>query len=229
MPLGTVRELWRYPVKSLGGERLQAVEVESRGVVGDRLWALVDTDGKLASGKTTRRFRKLPGLLMHRATYGGDGPVVELSDGRRVAPDAAVAEELAGPGWTFRPEADVSHFDAAPIHLVTTRTLARLESLVGEPFPTQRVRPNMVIEMPGEPGFVEDEWVGQILEIGEVVVRVVDRTERCVMVNHARPGIERRDHILKTIGRANEACAGVYAEVVAGGRIELGAAVRLGN
>lgn len=229
MPVGTLNELWRYPIKSFGGERLDELELEPRGVVGDRLWALVDENGKLASGKTTRRFRKVSGLLMHSAAYEQDTPVIELSDGRAVGPDDVVAEELVGPGWTFRQEAEVPHHDAAPIHLVTTRTLARLESLVGEPFPTERVRPNMVIEMPGEAGFVEDEWVGQILEMGEVVVRVVDRTERCVMVNHARPGIERRDHILKTIGRANQACAGVYAKVVAGGRIELGAVVRLGN
>jgi uncharacterized protein YcbX len=227
MPAATVDELWRYPVKSLGGERMAALELERRGAVGDRLWALADPDGKLASGKTTRRFRKVPGLLMHAATSDRGTPLLELSGGRRLPLDDAVAEELAGPGWTFRREAEVSHFDAAPIHLVTTRTLAQLESLVGEPFPAERMRPNIVIEIPGEPGFPEDEWIGRSLRIGDVELRIVDRCERCVMVNHARPGLAHRPGILKAIGRANEACAGVYADVVAPGRIELGAAVEL--
>jgi uncharacterized protein len=54
--------LWRYPVKSLLGERLQAIEVEARGLQGDRRFAVTDRHGKIGSGKTTRRFRLLPGL-----------------------------------------------------------------------------------------------------------------------------------------------------------------------
>lgn len=231
--MARVSELWRYPVKSLGGERLPALDLEPRGVVGDRLWALVDSDGKLASGKTTRRFRKVPGLLMHGAQLENGKPVVDLADGRRVAVDdpraGALAEELAGPGWAFGEERDMPHHDAAPVHLVTSRTLAQLASLIDEPFPSQRVRPNVVIEAEGEPGFAEDSWIGRNIKLGEVELRVIDRTERCVMVNHARPGIRHRPDILKTIGRANEACAGVYAEVVAPGRIELGATVQVSS
>ncbi len=231
MTVGTVSELWRYPVKSFGGERLPALELERRGFVGDRRWALVDTEGKLASGKPTTRFRKVRGLLMHRAQLDNGKPVIELADGRSIAVDdpaaGAVAEELAGPGWVFGEEREVSHFDSAPVHLVTSRTLAQLRSLLGGEFPSQRLRPNVVIESDGDAGFAEDAWIGRNVRIGEIELRVVDRTERCVMVNHARPGIEHRNHILKTIGRANEACAGVYAEVVVPGGIELGAPVEL--
>ena len=59
----TVVELWRYPVKSLPGEAMDEVEVEERGVVGDRLYAVTDRQGKLGSGKTSRRFRRLDGAL----------------------------------------------------------------------------------------------------------------------------------------------------------------------
>ncbi|HKN95001.1 MAG TPA: MOSC N-terminal beta barrel domain-containing protein [Thermoleophilaceae bacterium] len=231
MNFGTVSELWRYPVKSFGGERLDSLEIDRRGIVGDRRWALVDPEGKLASGKPTRRFRKVRGLLMHRAQLENGKPLIELADGRSMAVDdpaaGAVAEELAGPGWVFGEEREVPHYDAAPVHLVTSRTLEQLESLVGGEFPSQRLRPNVVIEWDGAPGFAEDGWTGRNIRIGEVELRVVERTERCVMVNHARPGIEHRSDVLKTIGRANEACAGVYAEVVATGRIELGASVEL--
>ena len=65
--IATVVELWRYPVKSLLGEELDQVEMEERGVVGDRLYAVTDREGKLGSGKTTTRFRRLDGLFELRA------------------------------------------------------------------------------------------------------------------------------------------------------------------
>jgi uncharacterized protein YcbX len=63
-------EIRRYPIKSLLGERLSTVEVDQRGLVGDRLWAVRDADGKLGSGKNTRRFRRMPGLFMLRGHFG---------------------------------------------------------------------------------------------------------------------------------------------------------------
>ena len=68
--VATVVELWRYPVKSLLGAALDEVEVEVRGVVGDRLYAVTDRQGKLGSGKTSRRFRRLEGLFELREARG---------------------------------------------------------------------------------------------------------------------------------------------------------------
>jgi uncharacterized protein len=81
----TVAELWRYPVKSLLGEQLQEVQVEERGVVGDRLYAVTDRNEKLGSGKTSRRFRRLDGLFDLRARDGGERPIVTLPDGRELS------------------------------------------------------------------------------------------------------------------------------------------------
>jgi uncharacterized protein YcbX len=76
-----VSELWRYPVKSLLGERLRVAEVESRGPTLDRRWAIYGADGKIGSGKSTRRFRRMPGLL-DIASHGEDGSVhVRFPDG----------------------------------------------------------------------------------------------------------------------------------------------------
>jgi uncharacterized protein YcbX len=67
-----VLEIRRYPIKSLLGEQPPAAEVDQRGLTGDRLWAVRDTEGKLGSGKNTRRFRRMPGLfaLHHDMTFG---------------------------------------------------------------------------------------------------------------------------------------------------------------
>ena len=61
-PLGSVAEVWRYPVKSLRGERLDGAACSARGIDQDRRWAVLGADGRIGSGKTTRRFRRMPGL-----------------------------------------------------------------------------------------------------------------------------------------------------------------------
>ena len=233
----TVVELWRYPVKSLTGEACDELTLDERGVIGDRLWALVDPDGGIASGKTTRRFRKVLGLMAHRAVLNGGRPTVILADGRKA--DAGTAEadalvaEIAGPGWRLAREAAVPHFDDAGLHLVSTATLRAIGSALGAvgsalgaEVPSVRLRPNVVLDVAAD-GFPEDGWVGRTARLGTARVRVTGPTERCVMVNHPRAGVPERDDVLKTIGRVNAVNAGVYAEVVTPGTIRLGDVLEL--
>jgi uncharacterized protein YcbX len=216
-------ELWRYPVKSLAGERLAAVQMNRRGLEGDRLWALVDSDGGIASGKTTRRFRRLPGLMHHHSHLDGDQPVITHADGRAAragTPELdAIVAEIAPLGWTLQREDRTRHFDAAAVHVVTTVTLATLSDVVGERVSVQRLRPNLVLEVDDDEPFPEDHWLGRILRVGPVSLRVVGRCERCVMVGHSQANIEARPTLLKSIGRVNQACAGIYADVVEPGQL----------
>jgi uncharacterized protein len=226
--------LRRYPVKSLGGERLDELEIEPRGVVGDRLWALVDGDGKLASGKGSRRFRAVRGLMLHGAGLDDGELVITLADGRSARPGqpamAELVEAMAGPGWRLAREDAVPHHDAAPIHLATTSTLAALTQALGRPVDAERLRPNVLVDTGDDPVFAEDAWVGRDLAIGGVRLRVRERTERCVMVDHPRAGMPPfpgSRGVLKTAGRLNAACAGVYADVVVAGPIRAGDPVAL--
>ena len=88
-PTGVVAGLMRYPVKSLAGEELDAAEMQGRGLAGDRAWAVYTPDGGIGSGKTTRRFRRVDGLLQLRATLAGSVPVVEFPGGSLAADDVA--------------------------------------------------------------------------------------------------------------------------------------------
>ena len=216
-------EIWRYPVKSLAGERLRAVHVDARGVEGDRRWALVDRQGGIASGKTTRRFRKVPGLLCHRSRLERGLPVIELADGREARADDPLAEQLisaiAPPGWALREEISTPHFDAGAVHLVTTKTLATVSNAFGESVSVRRLRPNLLLAVEGSETFPEDGWLGRTLVVGSVQLRIVGRTERCVMVGHAQAGLDSRPTLLKTIGRLNNVHAGVYGEVVTPGDV----------
>ena len=112
-PVGEVTALLRYPVKSLQGERLDRVAFDPRGVVGDRLWSVRDLDGKVGSGKSTRRFRRMPGLLELSASYDGAVPVIGFPDGRRwrgdrVGVDAALSAHVGRP-VTLEREGAVPH------------------------------------------------------------------------------------------------------------------------
>jgi uncharacterized protein YcbX len=226
-----VAEVWRYPIKSLAGERLSSATVEWRGLVGDRRWALVDGDGGIASGKTTRRFRKVPGLLKHRSRLDSDAPVLIHADGRSARAGTAELDQLladiAPAGWSLQPERRTPHFDDGAVHLVTTATLSTLSRAAGEPVPAERLRPNLVLAVEDAAPFPEDGWLGRTLHLGGVELRITKRAERCVMVGHAQHRLALRPTLLKTIGHLNGACAGVYAEVSAPGTLVVGYPARL--
>jgi len=228
---GIVQRVLRYPVKSVRGEALPACAVGARGLAGDREWAVVTGDGGLGSGKTTRRFRAIEGLLSLTATLDGDVPVVTLPDGRRVRADdpdapARLSAALGRPVRLAR-EAGVAHHDDAPVHLCTTAGLAALGVLGGpEAADHRRYRPNLVLAVPGT-GQVEDGWVGRRLRVGDVELAVTGRTVRCVMVTAPQPQVAHHPGLLRALAAERDLCAGVYADVVVPGVVREGDAVSL--
>lgn len=167
-----------------------------------------------------------PGAVLDRAV-----PEAVLRDGV----DAQVPVELmeiggGGPPGTFA--------DFAPLHLLTTSTLDRIAGL--SPYHRahpERYRPNVVIRTTG-PGFTENDWLGRNLRVGdELVLGVLARTPRCAVPTLAHGGLPRDAEALRVLARHNrvrpleesdpEPCAGVYAEVLTPGRIQVGDPVRL--
>ena len=218
--------LSRYPVKSLVGEDLDSVMVEERGLMGDRLWSVRDPDGKLGSGKTTRRFRRMDGLLELAARYDGETPVVTFPDGRLLrGDDPALPDALSGHlgrPVSFAREHDVSHFDEGPVHLVTTASLARVSEVHGFPVDPRRLRPNLVIAT-DETGYVEESWVGRRLTVGDQVVLAVRGVmPRCVMVTLPQRGLPPDGQLLKTVSDDSDLCLGVVVDVVTPGAVAVG-------
>ena len=226
-PIGSIARLWRYPVKSLGGEECGRLELNARGVEGDRRYAVVNREGRLGSGKTTRRFRQIDGLLQLRAAYQGDVPELIFADGMRILAsdpqvDAALSNALNVP-VTLGREQEVSHLDAGPIHLVTTAALAWLRAALPDVLiDERRFRPNLVIDVPGGTQ-VERDWIGRTLAIGDqVTLRVTDRTERCRMVTLQQQELPYDPRVLGSIIRDADSGFGAYAEVVTPGTIARG-------
>jgi uncharacterized protein len=219
MPLSAARiaELWRYPVKSMLGERRDELRVDARGAEGDRLYAVRDAEGKLGSGKNSRRHRRIEGLFGFSATFERDLPRITFPDGRSLlASDPGIHAALSavlGLPVTLSIEKELPHHDAEPIHLVTTGSLARLGA------DERRFRPNLVIDTADD----EAAWRGRTLRVGQVSLRIVDRTERCVMITMAQSELGEEPGLLRAISQSGgEPLFGIYAEVLVAGRIRRG-------
>ena len=230
VPVGRVAALWRYPVKSMAGERLDAAALGWHGVGGDRRWAFVRDDVP-RSGFPWLTIRERPAMCGYRprltdpAQPDGCDVLVRTPDGTELdVIDPALAAQLA-PG--ARPiKQDRGVFDTMPISLISTATVAALGELIGRELDVRRFRPNVIVEADAG-AFAEDDWVGHELVIGDAVMRVDRRDRRCVLVNVDPDSGERDPSILRAIAQARETYLGVYGTPVALGAIAVGDAVLL--
>ena len=232
--VGVVAELWRYPVKSMLGEQCGQVVIEDRGIAGDRLYAVRDGEGKFGSGKNTRRFRRIDGLPGFRASYDGIIPVVTFPDGHQVRGDDPQADQhlqraLRRADVGLARESGVSHFDQAPLHLITDASLSwRAAAVPDVQVDARRVRPNLVLRTGQFAALIEDAWVGRTARIGHsAVVEFTHRTERCVMINNARDGLVHSSQVLRAVAEENDLMLGIYAKVIRPGIVRLGDEVLL--
>lgn len=228
MTLGTVAALWRYPVKSMDGVRLDAATLTPRGVPGDRSWALADrSTGRLLSAKRHAR------LMLCRARYL-DEPTPErvppaeltLPDGTTVMTDDAAAPALLSAflGLDCVPVLSPgNHFDDRPLHLLTDASLRAMSARSGLPFDARRFRPNILVTVAGD-GFPEASWVGRRLRVGSVALDVAKPVKRCVMTTLPSPGLPEERGVLPAVVREGGAL-GVYAAALAAGTARVGDAV----
>lgn len=218
-----VKSLWRYPVKSLMGERLDHFVIDARGVVGDRAYALSNSAGKFGSGKNTRRFRRIDGLATLAAQSAGDGVLIKFPDGMELTDKSpSINRKLThtlGQTVTLTREAKIPHFDDGAIHILTTSSLSLLHALLpGSAVNPIRFRPNIVIDSQ----YHDQQLVGKTIQIGEAMLEITHTTERCRMVAMAQPGLESRPEILKAIASQFGLNLGVYAKVLSAGAVSVG-------
>jgi uncharacterized protein YcbX len=224
--VGRVAGLFRYPVKSLGGEALEAVDVSWHGLAGDRRWAFI-RDGMTRSGFPWLTIRQRPTMwryvpwLVDPGRPGASPTVVRTPSGAVLeVADPALAAELGTGVPVLKSNRGV--FDTMPLSLLTVQSVAGLGALAGVELDPARFRPNFVVEAVGGRAFPEDAWVGHGLRIGGLRLRLDKRDKRCVMVN-VDPLTARRDPaVLRAIARQRQVCLGVYGSVVTPGRVAVG-------
>lgn len=228
MPL-TVAALRRYPVKSMGGEPLEQLTLDARGVQGDRWYAVVDDDGRLASGKNTTRFRRRDAVFDHSAATGESGDVVVSgAAGQWSVGDHAldaVLSDATGAAVRVAPEAGVAHHDAGQVSLVGTATLEWCAERWGIDADPRRLRANLVLAT-DEP-FIEEEWIGRTLGIGGAALVVARRISRCRTIDLDQDGVRAQGRWLRPLTQERDMCVAMYADVEATGTVRSGDAVTL--
>jgi uncharacterized protein len=224
--VGRVTGLWRYPVKSMGAEVLAEAEVSWPGLAGDRRWAFIQ-DGRTRSGFPWLTIRECPQMARFRPWFvDPDRPdasptmvFTPSGEGFDVV-DPALAAELAPGARVIKQDRGV--FDTFPLSVITTQTVASLGTLTGVELDVRRFRPNLLIEASGEEAFPEDAWVGCVLRIGGLRMRVDRRDKRCVVVNIDPVTLNRNPAILRAIARERGVCLGVYGSTTQPGRVVVG-------
>ncbi|WP_129975538.1 MOSC N-terminal beta barrel domain-containing protein [Rhodococcus sp. Q1] len=241
-----IDQLWRYPVKSFGGERLDTAAIEEDGLRGDHVWALVDAEsGNIASAKRFRRYGLL--LTCSARLLSDDDPrdpaalELTLADGTVIRGDDPEVDDLLSElvGHDVRLEPRDRSYDEAPLHLVSRSAVESLGT--GDPTDValRRFRPQLVVDVPHSPGFVEDEWIGRRVSVGSVVLAPHERTARCVMVTLPHQEVPARRGMLREVTAAHQVptapggkpmpCIGVYATVRTPGDITVGDEIGVGR
>jgi uncharacterized protein YcbX len=220
----SVADLRRYPVKSMGGESLEVARFDRRGVVGDRWYAVEDADGRFASGKSTRRFRRRDRVFDHHAwTDTRDQVVVGCGADHWAVGDPGLDEHLSdvmGAAVAVTPEGDVTHQDAGPVSVVGTATLAWCAARWGGSPDPRRLRPNVVVS--SEEPFVEETWLGRGVALGSVRLRVEERAPRCRMIDVPQDDVVPGRRWLRELTRERGMYLGVYARVSITGQVRVG-------
>ena len=204
--------IWRYPVKSMAGERLRRVAIGAAGLDGDRVLQVYDGQDRIL---TARRFPRLLGL---RATLGPDGE--PLVNGRPWnTPEVASWVAAAATGARLRRFEGAERFDVLPLLVCTDGAVSEFGRDM------RRLRPNLLIE--GVAGMAERTWEGATLRIGDVLAGIADLRARCVMTTVDPDSGEQDPDVLRSIVRRFGGKLCLNARVLRGGIVEEGDTVDL--
>jgi uncharacterized protein YcbX len=231
--IGHVEAIFRYPVKSMGGERLEVAHLGWHGLEGDRRLALRKMDDR--SGMPWLTASKLPDLLLfspHRREDGarGDLPThVRTPDGEELPVfGEELATEVARRHGAPVQMMQLNHgiFDEATISVIAFDTVHEIGRLAGRSLDVRRFRPNVLVRLLRSGPFQEDEWVGGVLSFGEEgdapAITATMRDIRCSMVNFDPDSARPAPEVLKAVVRVHQNTAGIYGTVTRTGRLAVG-------
>jgi uncharacterized protein len=232
--IGYVEAIYRYPVKSMGGERLEVANLGWHGIDGDRRLAFRRLD-YTAGGFPWLSASQLPDLLRFapiRRENRAEGELpthVRTPEGEEMP---VLGEELAAEvGRRHGAPVQMMHlkhgiFDDASVSVIASDTVREIGRLAGLHPDVRRFRPNILVRLLRPFPFQEDEWLGNVLSFGEgreaAAIIVTMRDVRCSMVNLDPDSASAAPEVLKAVVRANQNNAGVYGAVARIGRLAVG-------
>jgi uncharacterized protein len=238
----TVSDLWLYPMQSVRGQKVAALDYAADGLRRDRWFGIrdVETGKMVGSSNAKRNWRAMVTWDAVLVTpLGAAEPKIEIRfpDGGRIVSDAsdidgALSErlgravEFCGAGGKAAPK----RYELAPCHLLTSATLRRLNRSYPEgDFAPERFRPNVLLDCGDEVGFIEQPWLGRpIAAASGAVLEGTEDCKRCALTTRAQGDLPSDPRILHTVIQENDTSAGIYARVLTAGRISVGDSVRVG-
>lgn len=228
--IGHVEAIFRYPVKSMAGERVDVADLGWYGLEGDRRLAFRRMNDR--SGMPWLTASKLPDLLrfapLRREDDGqGDLPThIRTPDGEEMP---VFGEDLANEvGRRYGAPVQMMQlrhgiFDEACISVIASDTVREIGRLAGRSLDIRRFRPNVVTRLLRSTPFQEDEWLGGVLSFGDgddaPAIAVTMRDERCSMVNLDPDSASPAPEVMKAVVRVNQNNAGIYGAVIRTGRL----------
>lgn len=236
--IGHVEAIFRYPVKSMAGERLEAAHLGWYGLEGDRRLALRRIDNH--SGMPWLTASKLPDLVLfvpQRSSDSAEGDLpthIRTPDGNDMpvfGEDLAreIERRYGAPVEMMQLRHGI--FDEACISVIASDTVHEIGRLAGRSLDVRRFRPNLVVRLLRSGPFQEDQWLGGVLSFGEgdnaPSVAVTTRDERCAMVNLDPDSAHPAPEVMKAIVRVNQNHAGIYGAVTRTGPVATGQTVFL--
>lgn len=208
-----VVQIWRYPVKSMAGERLERARIGPLGIEGDRVVHVENAEGHVITARTHHR------LLGHHAMLNESGePVVGdlLWSDPKVRTDV---EDIVGPGARLIRDDSSDRFDVLPLLVATDGAIAAFG------YDGRRLRPNLVIG--GVDGLAERSWPGQCLHIRDVVIGIQDLRGRCIMTTFDPDSLKQDRQVLTDIVRKFGGTLALNCYVIRDGEVRVGDLVEL--
>jgi uncharacterized protein YcbX len=236
--IGKIEALFRYPVKSMRGESLDAATLGWHGLDGDRRLAFRRLDDR--GGFPWLTASKVPSLILFTPARHADGNGNALPTHVRTPEGEtmplfgdALAEDVARRHGAPVQMMQLDHgiFDDASISVITVDTVREVCRLAGTPADVRRFRPNIVVRSTRAVPFEEGAWLGGVLTFGAgpdaPAVTVTTHDVRCAMVNFDPDGGRPTPEVLKAAVRANQNRAGIYATVTRIGQLAVGQGILL--
>jgi MOSC domain-containing protein len=227
--LGVIRQITRYPVKSMQGEALPTAALTLQGFAEDRRYAFVQAASRSSFPWLTAR--ELPELLYYRttvekagtpevgvrvATAHGENWPIESDDLRK-----ALEARSGRPLFLLRDYRGL--YDVAPVSLISRQTVARIAEESGTKENSWRFRPNLLVDLQDPRPFDELQWVGKTLQIGSAArIAITEVDQRCVMITLDPASGESSPEILKCVVQKHGQSAGIYAAVLTPGEVRAG-------
>lgn len=218
--MATITEVWRYPVKSMAGERLESCMVTDRGLEGDRRWAFIDRSPH-RDGKWFNIKQHAPLMTYHARLAGED---LEL-----VAPDGAAVDlrrdllprfEAEGARRLELRELPGENFDDSQVLIINMASVQAFATEAGVPLDHRRFRANLYVS--GLEPEEELRWLGRVIRAGDAELEVTSRCERCKVITMDPDTTEAMPELLRLLVELHDERMGVYCRVVKGGRVAVG-------